>query len=276
MLSLPSLFLYMKDSDLYSRAWCDMVFEGRNRAYGAYVLRRNVGRRYRFALMVVGGAFVVMAVLVFIVGFFAQRAMNRLTEEVQHVVRLEPLRDPEERYVSTGRRARPHATPDAVEEQVPEVTDEALAKPEPPAPIGIEGPDDGAGEAETTLEDHAAEHLQASEDLPVEGPQLIPTEAVEEMPVFPGGLQALMQFLDAHCRYSDRAIRQRLEGDVEVSFIIDTAGNVVEPEITKPLHPILDQAVLQAVKEMPQWHPGTMHGKPSPTRITVPVHFQLR
>ena len=60
MLPLPE----MKDSDLYSRAWCDMVFEGRNRAYGAYVLRRNAGRRYRFAMMVVGGAFVVMVVLV--------------------------------------------------------------------------------------------------------------------------------------------------------------------------------------------------------------------
>lgn len=272
MLPLPE----MKDSDLYSRAWCDMVFEGRNRAYGAYVLRRNAGRRYRFAMMVVGGAFVVMVVLVLIAGFFTQRAMSRLAEEVQHVVHLEPLRDPEEHYVAAGRRARPHAAPDAVEEQVPEVTDEPLAESQPPVPVGVKGPDDGAFEEETTLEDQAADHNQGEEELPTEGPQLIPTEAVQEMPVFPGGLQALMQFLDEHCRYSDRAIRNRLEGDVEVSFIIDTAGNVVEPEITKSLHPILDQAVLQAVKEMPQWRPGTMHGKLTPTRITVPVHFQLR
>lgn len=265
----------MRDSGLYSRAWCDMVFEGRNRAYGAYVLRKNAGRRYRFALLVVGGAFVVLAILVLITGFFARRAVERVANEMQHVVRMEPLLDPEERYVSMGRRAIPHASPDAVEEQLPEVVDEPVVEQQK-APVGIKGPDDGEHHQEETLKDRAEDHQAADEDLPVEGPQLIPTQAVEEMPVFPGGLQALMRFLDTHCIYSDRAVKNRLEGDVEVSFIIDTEGRVVNPEITKPLHPTLDMAVLKAVKEMPQWKPGTMHGKPTCTRITVPVHFQLK
>ena len=63
---------------------------------------------------------------------------------------------------------------------------------------------------------------------------------------------------------------------MEVSFIIDTEGRVLEPQLTRKLHPILDAAVMKAVREMPQWKPGTMNGRPTCTRITVPYHFQLR
>ena len=264
----------LKESPLYTQAWCDMVFEGRNRAYGAYVLRSRAGRRYRFALMVVGGIFVVLTSLLLLTMFLAGRAVNRVADEMQHVVRLAPLRDETERYVAAGRRAIPHATPDAVEE-IPEVVD----APQPelqPAPIGIKGPDDGDFVPESSIVDRATDHSEADESLPVEGPQLIPTQAVEEMPVFPGGLKALIRFLDTHCVYSERAIRDKIEGDVEVSFIIDTEGRVVDPQITRRLHPILDAAVLQAVREMPRWKPGTMNGELTCTRITVPFHFQLR
>ena len=102
-----------------------MVFEGRNRAYGAYVLRARAGRRYRFALMVVGGVFLLITLLLIVVMVFAGRAINRVAEEMQHVVQLAPLRDETERYVSTGRRAVPHASPDAVDD-IPEVVDDAV------------------------------------------------------------------------------------------------------------------------------------------------------
>ena len=264
----------MNMSPLYSRAWCDMVFEGRNRAYGAYVLRARAGRRYRFALMVVGGMFMVLTLLLVAVMFFAGRAMKRVADEMQHVVQLAPLRDETERYVSAGRRAVPHASPDAVDD-IPEVVDAPVPELQS-AEIGIKGPDEGVPVPESTIADHAADHQQADETLPVEGPQLIPTKAVEEMPVFPGGLKALIRFLDSHCVYSERAIKERIEGDVEVSFIIDTEGRVLEPQLTRTLHPVLDAAVMKAVREMPQWKPGTMNGRPTCTRITVPYHFQLR
>lgn len=264
----------MKVSPLYSRAWCDMVFEGRNRAYGAYVLRARAGRRYRFALMVVGGVFLLITLLLIVVMVFAGRAINRVAEEMQHVVQLAPLRDETERYVSTGRRAVPHASPDAVDD-IPEVVDDAVPELQS-TEIGIKGPDEGDFVPENTITDRAADHQQADETLPVEGPQLIPTKAVEEMPVFPGGLKALIRFLDTHCIYSERAIKDKIEGDVEVSFIIDTEGRVLEPQLTRKLHPILDAAVMKAVREMPQWKPGTMNGCPTCTRITVPYHFQLR
>ena len=70
----------MNMSPLYSRAWCDMVFEGRNRAYGAYVLRARAGRRYRFALMVVGGMFMVLTLLLVAVMFFAGLAIKRVAD----------------------------------------------------------------------------------------------------------------------------------------------------------------------------------------------------
>lgn len=251
-----------------------MVFEGRNRAYGAYVLRARAGRRYRVALSVVAGFFVLVVGMTLVTAYFASRAISRVAEEMQQVVRIAPLHDEEERYVSAGRRPTPQAKPDATEE-APEVVDEPQPELEA-STIGTKGPDDGAQQPESTIIDKALDHQQAEEELPTEGPQLIPTKAVEEMPVFPGGLRALIRFLDEHCLYSQRAIKEKIEGDVEVSFIIDTEGRVTDPEVTRKLHPILDAAALKAVREMPQWKPGTMNGRPTCTRISVPFHFQLR
>lgn len=261
----------MKDSLLASKEWCDLVFEGRNKEYGAYQLRKTAGRRYRFAAMVIGGCFLVLALVAAVTGWFAYRAIQRTIEEVQEVVHMKPLKDPEVKRISTGRRAVANASPDA-KTGTPEMTEEQVVS----KPTGIVGPDDKVFVTESTLEDQDMFHNADKKDLPVEGPQLVKTDIVEGRPLFPGGDKALMQWLDAHVIYSSSAVRQKLEGDVEVAFIIDEEGNVIEPEIIKHLNPTLDRAVMQAIQQMPKWSPGTLRGKPTCTKISIPVHFQLK
>lgn len=262
----------MKDSLLYTEEWCDLVFEGRNHKYGAYVLRRDAGLRYRRVAMILGGCFLALALVGGIVGYLFYRAVQQTIAEVQEVVKLQPLHDNEIKMVSAGRRVVAHAQPDAVSEK-PEIVEEAVSSS---APIGIKGPDEAVIVVEGSMTDHDAYHNADDETLPIEGVQLTKTQMVEEMPKFPGGLIALMRFMDEHCIYSKAAISKRLEGDLEVSFIIDVEGNVTEIKIEKSLHPTLDAAAIAAVNKMPKWKPGTKFGRPTPVKISIPVHFQVK
>lgn len=263
----------MKDSLLVSEEWCEIVFDGRNHRYGAYVLRRDAGRRYRRVALILGSIFAVLLVLLGITGYFFYRAIQNTIEDMQEVVHYyKPLTDSELKDVATGRRAVAHASPDAVTD-TPEIVDEAVNVN---APIGIKGPDDAEFIEESSLIDHDPNHYSADESLPVEGVLLTKTDIVEGRPMFPGGDRAMMQFMDAHTVYSAAAIKKKLEGDLEVAFIIDTEGNVIDPEITRSLHPLLDKAVLDAVRQMPKWTPGTAHGRPVCVKISIPVHFQVK
>lgn len=262
----------MKDSLLVSDEWCDIVFEGRNQRYGAYVLRRDAGRRYRYVAMILGAVLAVVLAVGAVAGFMFYRAIMNTIDDIEHVVKLKPLKDDELKTVSVGRRAVANASPDAVSD-TPEVVDEAVASN---TVIGVKGPDDGEFTEANTFEDQDHFHNAADEALPIEGAQLTKVEMVEEMPMFPGGLQALMRFMDEHCIYSQRAIKSKMEGDVEVAFIIDTEGNVIEPEIIKSLNSTLDAAVMTAVRQMPKWRPGTYAGRPTCVKISIPVHFQIK
>lgn len=146
----------------------------------------------------------------------------------------------------------------------------------PPKVLGVDGPVELTEEDfEQLLMDVDTLHNMAEVDRPVEGAQLVPTEKVEEIPHFPGGEGALMKWLDQHVIYPHSCIQRQIQGDVEVSFIVDVSGQVIDPEVTTSAHPDLDKAALIAVKRMPRWKPGTVNGKPTPVRITVPIHFEI-
>lgn len=263
----------VKGQFLTSQEWCDLVFEGRNKNYGAYVLRRDTGRRYRMVAMLIGSVFAVFLLFAGVAGFFVyQAAKERIAEIEDEVKKLKPLEEEKLKAVSAGRRAVKGVKKDKATQQAPEMVDNAVVVS---LPIAIASPDDIETEDASELRDKDMQHNTDQRDLPIEGAQLIETEKVEEMPIFPGGIEALMRFMDANTVYSSAAISQRLEGDVEVAFIIDPEGNLIEPQIIKHVHPTLDNAVLTAVKRMPKWKPGKVNGKPGYVKVRIPVHFQV-
>lgn len=256
-----------------SQEWCDLVFEGRNKNYGAYVLRRDAGRRYRLVALLVGGMFAIFMLVAGVAGVFVYQAMKeRITEIEDEVKKLKPLEDEKLKAISAGRRPIKGVAKDKATQQAPEMVDNAVVVS---LPIAVASPDDIETEDASELRDKDMQHNTNQRDLPLEGAQLIETEKVEEMPIFPGGMEALMRYMDTNIVYSQGAINQHLEGDVEVAFIIDPQGNLIEPQIVKSVHPTLDSVVLNAVKRMPKWKPGKVNGKPGFVKVRIPVHFQV-
>ena len=100
-------------------------------------------------------------------------------------------------------------------------------------------------------------------------PQLITEEPMEEpvykvvevMPEFPGGMKALMDFIQKNVRYPEEARKNGIQGRVIVSVVIDGNGRVVDPVIMRSRYPALDEEALRIVGLMPQWKPGMQQGK---------------
>jgi TonB family protein len=97
----------------------------------------------------------------------------------------------------------------------------------------------------------------------------------EHMPEFPGGNDSLSRYMADNVIYPDDAIDGNIQGKVYVEFIIDTAGNVIDPKIIKSVHPLLDSAAIAVVRYMPPWKPGEDGNRKVPVYVKLPVTFHL-
>jgi TonB family protein len=99
----------------------------------------------------------------------------------------------------------------------------------------------------------------------------------EAMPEFPGGQDGLANYINNHLNYSQQAIDNNTDGTIQVSFVVDENGKVVNPKVisVKKLGNGLDEEALRVFNNMPAWKPGKVNGKNVKTRLEVPITFQL-
>jgi protein TonB len=102
-------------------------------------------------------------------------------------------------------------------------------------------------------------------------------KANEQMPIFPGGEQALFKFLQDNILYPKEAKKMKLTGKVFVKFMIDTEGAVKNVELAKGIEggELLNEEALRVIKLLPNWTPGYNNGKPVEVYYTLPISFNL-
>ncbi|WP_373803202.1 energy transducer TonB, partial [Bacteroides heparinolyticus] len=101
-------------------------------------------------------------------------------------------------------------------------------------------------------------------------------EVVEQMPEFPGGLPALMRFLSENIKYPVLAQKAGTQGKVTISFVVDTEGNITNPEVVQGVDPLLDAEAIRVIAGMPKWKPGKQRGEVVNVRYALPVTFRLQ
>ena len=112
-------------------------------------------------------------------------------------------------------------------------------------------------------------------------PEIIPDSdgdvlfEMAEVPEFPGGTDALLEFMRKNINYPADAREKDIQGRVLVTFIVNKDGSLTEPEVVKSVDPLLDAEALRLISVMPKWKPGTQRGKPVRTKYTLPVNFRL-
>ncbi|NLJ06297.1 MAG: energy transducer TonB [Sphingobacteriales bacterium] len=102
-----------------------------------------------------------------------------------------------------------------------------------------------------------------------------PNMVVEKMPEFPGGEKALSDYLKKEIKYPQSAIKDKIQGLVIVSFIVETDGSVSSVNVLKGVSEELDNEAVRVVKAMPKWTPGYQKGKAVRVMLNLPIRFQL-
>ncbi len=101
-------------------------------------------------------------------------------------------------------------------------------------------------------------------------------DVVEQMPEFPGGMPAMIEFLQTNLKYPKDAIKQQVGGRVMVMFVVETDGTLSNVRVAKKVFPSLDSEAVRVVKTMPKWKPGKEKGRPVRVNFTLPVVFSLK
>lgn len=100
-------------------------------------------------------------------------------------------------------------------------------------------------------------------------------QVVEEQPMFPGGMQELMKFLQTSIRYPKEAQERGIQGRVVVQFVVNKDGSICDEHVVRSVDPQLDAEALRVVRSMPNWTPGKQRGEAVRVRFTLPVTFRL-
>ena len=111
-------------------------------------------------------------------------------------------------------------------------------------------------------------------------------DVVEQMPEYPGGMQALFEYLSQNIaypedakqqkKYPEDAEKQKVEGRVIATFAVETDGSISNVEVVKPAFPSLDAEAVRVLSGMPKWSPGMQSGKVVRVKYTVPINFNLK
>ena len=285
-----------RNVDLTSKEWRDIVFDNKNKDFGAYQMRKQSDRRHNMAaLYTLIGLIVVFALIIgysYYSDYRAEQDALALQEQREKMAAAELIAQeeeaPEEEEVEEQK----------FEQEIPEVPEEVLATVHV-TQIAIVDADKVKNEVmdmETQKEDNTARGVVTQEGaddadkftavkeqvVVVEEPKVEKHEpeqifvAVEQPAEFKGGMGALMKWLGNNIRYPEAAQQNGVQGRVVVKFVVEKDGSVSQPTILKGVDKDLDQEAIRVVKRMPKWQPGKNNGQPVRSYFQLPVTFKLQ
>ncbi|RDV14371.1 TonB family protein [Pontibacter diazotrophicus] len=96
---------------------------------------------------------------------------------------------------------------------------------------------------------------------------------MEQMPEFPGGEQKMLNWLSRNIKYPKSMRKEKVQGLVVLSYVVEENGSIGEVEVVKELHPAADAEAVRMLNSMPAWKPGLQEGKPIDVRYTLPINY---
>lgn len=277
----------MSKIDLISGEWTELVFAGRNQAYGAYKLRQGTGKRNVISIIAV-----VCLIIACQVGLTIKKAADAEAAKraaMNQAVELSKLEQPKKAEV---KQKQVKVEPEKVVEQVkssikftaPVIKKDSEVKPEDELKT-----QDQIMETKTAIgsfdvkgnDDVNGEVLKAKEVIAQPEPPKQPEESkvfdvVEQMPSFPGGQGALLEYLASHVKYPVVAQENGVQGRVVVSFVVERDGSITDVRVVRSVDPSLDREAARVVSSMPRWTPGKQNGSAVRVKYNVPVMFKLQ
>lgn len=276
-------------ANLNSTEWCDIIFENKNKEYGAFVLRQTSWKRHLIAFALILSATVFVSFIPMIVeSVEAKTAKMSITIDGEREVSV--LEKPEDLMAE----ALPPAVPEPpkfikMDKFVPptividdDVTEEDETMKtmneltESNSAIGAFTVEEGSTDEDAvrkTLENAAiiSEGSGSGKEMTTG-----PVTFAEVMPEFPGGEAELHKFIQSNLNYPVVDQENGTEGRVSIRFVVDKNGEITNIEVLRGISPSCDREAVRVVKNMPRWIPGKQNGTPVPVYFNLPIVFKLK
>ena len=281
-----------KDVDLSSSEWIDLIFEGKNKNFGAYTLRKASAKRHNRAMLVILVVLFIVALLGLLANTVLQKNDARPEDQVEQALidySTEDVEDdePEEPEQQRVEEQLPEALPEEIlntvkatelaivrdEEVVEEIKSQDELKDTDTA-VGTTDFDKGTDDLNVVREHKEEIIVEEKKPEPVDDNKVY--EVVEQKPQFPGGDVALLKWISDHIRYPAMAQENNIQGRVVVQFVVTKTGAVGEVKVVRGKDPDLDKEAVRVVKALPKFTPGKMNGHPVNVWYTLPITFKLQ
>jgi protein TonB len=258
-------------NDVVNPQRVELVFERKNKAYGAYVIRKEYNRRLLLAFIFSLAAIILSIAIPVVINLISESDLMKRSTIAEEITLAEP--PPIDKSTPPPPPVEP---PPPVQKTIqftpPKVVKDELLEEPPPT-------------QEEVKEVQVATQTQEGTDivdLPPENPVVgDPDEnkvflTVEEMPEFPGGDQKLLEYVQKNIKYPPVARENGIQGVVYVSFVVDREGKVKDAKILRGIGGGCDQEALRVIQGLPSWKPGKQNGRPVQVQYNMPVRFTLK
>ena len=278
----------MTNAQLATASLDDIVFDGRNRHYGAYQLRALYQRHMTRALIIATA----ICALLLVFPLLAQLLKDHTPVVVPKIVDarpddfivdiVPPIAPPPPVEAVKPPSAPPQ--PPTVQNVVPVVApdDKVTDKDKVPDQKELDGKESGVRniEGDPNPGEPNLDGLKNEKGGEV-APEVVPSKPytyVEQMPELPGGggQTAIVAAIQKLVKYPATALRNGAEGKVFVSFVVDAKGEVTDVKIVKGLGYGLDEETIRAIKTLPRFIPGKQNGREVSVAFTVPVTYRIQ
>jgi protein TonB len=274
----------MENERLLRTSMDDIVFDGRNKSYGAFQLRKLYDKHMTRA-MLVGIVFFLLVIsspqIIRMIKGFLPTPKNEL--EMKEVTLAEPPPiDPKKPPPPPPPKVDPPPIKDQIKFVPPVVKKDEEVKEEEPPPPTVEEIKDKEIATETKKGEEGGVDASLTEDAPpapavIEEPkEEEPFTYVEQMPTFPDGTEAMYKYIYEKIKYPAIARENGISGQVIVQFVVSKEGDIQKAKVMRGIGGGCNEEALRVVNGMPRWKPGKHNGRAVPVTFTLPIKFVLQ
>ena len=249
--------------------WEELVFEHRNKSYGAYVLRKAYSHNVTIGLVVT--VIVITLILLYpaLSAFFGSRTPVDNTKRRKLVYTELSAPPPIDKPRPTPPNVQLPRLQKVIKFVPPKVVVEEIVEL-PPTIAEIKenqiGTEEVEGPPQVVFDEPVEEVIAEDEEIFI---------AVDQEPEFKGGYEAMMAFIKQNMQYPANARKMKVEGTVHVSFVVSKTGDISEVRIMRGIMTECDREAVRVVQMMPPWNPGKQNGRNVNVRFILPLKFRL-
>ncbi len=245
----------------------DLVFENKNKDYGAYVVRKKHNGNVRRALIITTTITFLICFSDFIYTKYIRNYLEMSDTEISPNIDIVAYLDniPLNAIVKPPSELQKGKSPQQMETEIPSIIDSNQVE---------------KNKKKTNLIDQASKDtsstkpgMNGANEKGDTSSYVIPPGIIERYAFFPGGESSRKNFIRQHLQYPQEAAKAKIGGKVIICFTINKMGKVTDVKVIKSVHPLLDAEAIRVIKMMPRWEPAVKHGKAIYQIIKIPISF---